>query len=150
MTCSKCGRPIKVTDTFAGHEYATWHDVCPVTPDTDEQNKPHVLSESESALYGEITAVVMNQSLSNVRKAGQLMSVFTRHLRTLQAKHERELVDARIEEALNMPHQYDPGLELHTMSDERIPRPVECRCYKGRRITDLESQRAEIEHNEPK
>lgn len=33
--CSKCGQPFLITDSIEGHESATWHSVCPVMPQPD-------------------------------------------------------------------------------------------------------------------
>lgn len=58
----------------------------------------------------------------------------------LEALIAAEVDKARLDEVKRMPHQYDPELEHHTMSDTEIPKPINCQCYKGRRLAQLNTQ----------
>lgn len=50
-----------------------------------------------------------------------------------------QVAEARIDEVKLMPHQYDPNFEMHEMSDDSIPLPKKCNCYKGRRLAALKA-----------
>ena len=68
---------------------------------------------------------------SQIKLLDDVMALFT----TLLAERERK---ARLEEVRNMPHQYDPKLNMHVMSHDKIPQPTSCSCYKGRRLAQLQ------------
>jgi hypothetical protein len=88
------------------------------------------------ALMGKLIAELAKFGDMDKQQASRLARILLPHIKS-HAEQEKAaaVLAARIDEVRHMPHQQTPS--EHVMSKDAIPLPVECHCYKGRRLAEL-------------